>query len=85
MDRSTGTRILTPLLNELASCVMDDFHKYIKLAYAEEDGEAAGGNLRNRVADGYLRIGQDTHLNAILPLADTLRICYSVEPTPFVA
>lgn len=85
MDRGTGTRTLTPLLNELEDYVTDDFHEYIEIAYAEKEGEAAGGNLRNRVAHGHLRIGQDNHLNAILPVVDILRISYRVASTPFVA
>lgn len=85
MDRGTGTRTLTPLLDELKSYVTDDFHEYIELGYAKKEGEAVGGNLRNRVSHGHLRVGQDNHRNAILPLVDILRISYRAEPTPFVA
>lgn len=85
MDRGTGTRTLTPLLDELKAYVTDDFHEYIELAYAEKEGEAAGGNLRNRVSHGHLQIGQDNHLNAILPMVDIFRITYRAIPTPFVA
>lgn len=85
MNHGTGTRTLTPLLNELNAYVTDDFHEYIELTYSEKEGEAAGGNLRNRVSHGHLRIGQDNHLNAILPIVDILRISYQAAPTPFVA
>lgn len=85
MDLGTGTRTLTPLLDELNAYVTDEFHEYIELAYAEKEGEAAGGNLRNRVSHGHLRVWQDNHLNAILPIVDILRITYCTAPTPFVA
>lgn len=85
MDSGTGTRTLTPLLDELKAYVTDDFHEYIELAYAEKEGEAAGGNLRNRLSHGHLRIGQDNHQNAILPIVDILRISYRAAPTTFLA
>ena len=85
MDGGTGTRTLTPLLEELTSYVGSDFHRYLELAYAEKEGEVAGGNVRNRVSHGHLQIGEDDHTNAILPLVDILRVCYCANPTPFVA
>jgi len=85
MDRGTGTRTLTSLLDELKAYVTDDFYEYIQLAYAKKEGEAARGNLRNRLSHGHLRIGQDNHLNAILPIVDILRITYRAAPTPFIA
>jgi hypothetical protein len=41
--------------------------------------------MRNRTAHGHLRIGQDHHINAVMPIVDILRIGYQLRPTPFVA
>lgn len=85
LEGGTGTRSLGSLLNGMNEHVSQDFHKYIELAYADKKGEAADGNLRNRVAHGHLRIGQDQFMYPILVLVDTLRICYRIEPGQFIA
>jgi hypothetical protein len=85
MDGGTGTRTLTPLISQIDSYTGKEFQEYIEYAYNEKQGETAGGNLRNRTAHGHLRIGQDHHINAVMPIVDILRIGYQLRPTPFVA
>ena len=85
MDGGTGTRTLTPLISQIESYTGEEFQKYIEYAYNEKKGETADGNLRNRTAHGHLRIGQDHHINAVMPIVDILRIGYQLRPTPFVA
>jgi hypothetical protein len=85
MDGGTGTRILSPLISQISSYAGEEFQKYIGYAYNEKQGETADGNLRNRVAHGHLRIGQNHHVNAVMPIIDILRISYKLRPTSFVA
>lgn len=85
MDGGTGTRTLTPLISQIDSYTGEEFQRYIEYAYNEKEGETADGNLRNRTAHGHLRIGQDNHINAVMPIVDILRIGYQLRPTPFVA
>lgn len=85
MDGGTGTRTLTPLISQIDSYTGEEFQEYIEYAYNEKKGETADGNLRNRTAHGHLRIGQDHHINAVMPILDILRIGYQLRPTPFVA
>lgn len=85
MDGGTGTRTLTPLISQIDSYAGEEFQEYLEYAYNEKQGEAADGNLRNRTAHGHLRMGQDHHINAVMPIVDILRICYQLRPTPFVA
>ncbi|MDL0123608.1 hypothetical protein [Halobacterium salinarum] len=85
MDGGTGTRTLTPLISQIDSYTGEEFQRYIEYAYNKKEGETADGNLRNRTAHGHLRIGQDHHINAVMPIVDILRIGYQLRPTPFVA
>jgi hypothetical protein len=85
MEGGTGTRTLTPLVNNIDTYAGEEFQRYIEYAYKEKTGEAAGGNLRNRTSHGHLKIGQDNFVNAVMPIVDILRICYQLRPTPFVA
>jgi len=85
MDGGTGTRTLTPLISQIDTHAGEEFQEYIEYAYNEKTGETADGNMRNRTAHGHLRIGQDHHINAVMPIVDILRIGYQLRPTPFVA
>ena len=85
LDGGTGTRTLTPLISQIDTYTGKEFQEYIEYAYNKKKGETADGNLRNRTAHGHLRIGQDHHINAVMPMVDILRIGYQLKPTPFVA
>jgi hypothetical protein len=85
MDGGTGTRTLTPLISQIDTHAGEECQEYIEYAYNEKTGETADGNIGNRTAHGHLRIGQDHHINAVMPIVDILRIGYQLRPTPFVA
>ncbi|WP_178915477.1 hypothetical protein [Natronomonas gomsonensis] len=85
MDGGTGTRTLGTLISQIGSHTGAEFQEYIEYAYNEKTGETADGNMRNRTAHGHLRIGEDHHINAVMPIIDILRIGYQLNPTPFVA
>ena len=85
MDGGTGTRTLSPLIDQIDSYTGEEFQEYIEYAYNEKTGEAADGNLRNRTSHGHLLIGHDNPVNAVMPIVDILRISYQLQPTSFVA
>jgi len=79
MDSGTGTRTLGSLLDVLEDYVNTTYHKYLTYMYNDRLGQLAGGNIRNRVAHGHLRMGEDTRFLAYLILTDLLRLIIRLD------
>ncbi|MFC6613685.1 hypothetical protein ACFQAS_01710 [Halopenitus salinus] len=81
MDEGTGTRTLGSLIPRLKGYVDEDFLEYIRYMYNEPIGQQFGGNIRNRVAHGLLRSGENNRLISFIILSDILRVLARVNRT----
>lgn len=85
LESGSGTRTLSPLLETAEDYIGEDFYRYLKYTYADQQGEIANGNIRNRVSHGHFTYYDDNGLYAFLLLFDILRIGIRCAPTSFIA
>jgi len=85
MEDGTGHRTLGSLLDVLQDYIDDDYHQYLRFVYNDPVGSMFGGNLRNRVAHGHLKPGQNNPLISYLLLVDILRIIVRLQRSKVIS